>query len=62
MKLIIEKLDHSLYAYVEAERYFKGNQAVRVLASTKLDPKGLNDNCSLEDMPNSTHYVFNIKR
>ena len=59
MKLIIEKINGTVYAYRESKRTFKVNQKQR--DTPPLDPKALNHDCDLDNY-SDFHMVFNIKK
>lgn len=60
MKLIIEKLDGVVYAYMEREKLFRKLEPTRdtPLVETSL----LNDDCDLDNYSDDFHMVFDIKQ
>lgn len=59
MKLVIEKMDYRLYAYVCSERHFKKIDK-EFGKSKRLPRKILNEECDLGFLPNNSHIVFDI--
>lgn len=59
MKLIIEKMNGSVYAYRENKRQFKVNQPQR--DTPPLEPKELDHDCVLDNY-GDFHMVFDIKK
>lgn len=59
MKLIIEKIDGTIYAYRETETVFLRNQKKR--KSPQLTLKDLDKDCSLHHHPDNCHLVVTLK-
>ena len=58
MKLIIEKVGDSIYAYRESNKHFRKVQPAR---GKQLDPERLDHECDLSTYPDF-HMIFNIKK
>jgi len=59
MRLIIEKIDDSVYAYRETEKSFKVNEPQRT--SEQLNPISLDWECDLTEY-DDFHMVFRVKK
>lgn len=59
MKLIIQNIDGSIYAYRESERHFHAAEKTR--GTRRLKPEELDIECNLGDYPNS-HFVIDVKK
>lgn len=59
MKLVIEKMDYRLYAYVCSEQHFKRTEKEFDKAK-KLPQTVLDKECDLGFLPNNSYIVFNI--
>lgn len=60
MKLIIEKIEGQVYAYMEREKHFKNVRCQR--GTPLLDASALNDECDLSKYDDDFYMVFNIKK
>lgn len=60
MHLIIEKSGGRLYAYTEDAAQFKQMEMVYRHALKKLQPKTLEDECDLSDLPNNSYIAFKL--
>lgn len=61
MKLIIEKIDGSVYAYRESNKQFRKMTPLRD-AGPRLDPERLDHECCLDSYSSDFHMVFDIKK
>lgn len=59
MKLLIEKIDGTVYAYRETEKHHKAVQPKR--GTPRLDPTLLSEDCDLSDY-SDFHMVFDLKK
>lgn len=59
MKLVIEKMNYRLYAYVCNEKHFTKIEK-QLKASKRLTRKALDKECDLGFLPNNSHIVFEI--
>jgi hypothetical protein len=61
MKLVIQNIDGTYYAYREKERHYA--KVAKKRGGVRLDPRMLDEECNLhETLPPGTYMVFDIKR
>jgi hypothetical protein len=61
MKLIIERIDGTVYAYRESNKQFRKMEPQRN-AGRLMNPEQLDHECCLESYSSDFHMVFDIKR
>jgi hypothetical protein len=61
MKLIIERIDGTVYAYRESNKQFRKMEPQRN-AGRLMDPERLDHECCLESYSSDFHMVFDIKK